>query len=366
MIHKKFIILPQIELFVLERFLMQVPQTYPNSDLEQIAISLGPDVYRLKNSKILITGGSGFVGTWLISSLLYLDAKFSLNLRIISNSRTLETYKLKLNQEVINKIEIIIGNAADLDIGKLDLDFVFYGSTSTTEKSLSLGSSPALHSGALRPENLIRQASRKHRLPTFVHLSSGAVYGPQLQKYEPRKTSEPIEPPTRRISFSEVYQDTKVKTEKMVELSHELGLVTGINARLFAFYGPGLPTNQQFAIGNFMRDALTRDRVIRILGNPNSIRSYMHASELTYCLIKLAVDQKPGKFNVGAPNGDSILNWANRVAGILGSKISVETVNSQISFYVPNMEETPQLNFIPRLDFDGYTREWAAWLAPQL
>ena len=356
----------QFQSLSVERVVMQVSSRYPQSDLEQIAISLGPDVYILKNARILITGGSGFVGTWLISSLLYLDTRFSLNLTIISNSRTLEAYKWKFDQELIEKIEIIIGDAAELDLSGLNFDIVFHGSTSTIAKSFSNGNSSALHSSAHGAENLIRQISEKKICTTFVNLSSGAVYGPQLNKFEPRKISENIEQRTSNNSFSELYQQAKNETEEIVTTAHKSGFITGINARLFAFYGPGLPINQQFAIGNFMRDALARDKVIKILGNPDSIRSYMHASELTYCLIKLAVDNKPGNFNIGAPNGDTIVNWAEKVAAVFGARVSLETINPQISFYVPDMEDSSQFKFNPRFDFDEYIKEWALWLAPQL
>jgi dTDP-glucose 4,6-dehydratase len=345
---------------------MQVPSRYPQADLEQISNSLGPDVLKLKNARILITGGSGFVGTWLISSLLYLDTRFSLNLRIISNSRNIEAYKLKLDRDLINRIEIIIGDAADLDLSELELDFVFHGSTSTFDNSFSHGRNSALHSSALGAENLIRQMSGKKHLTTFVHLSSGAVYGPQLNVFEPRKVSENIEQQSSSTSFSELYQEAKIETERIVTTSNKSGQITGINARLFAFYGPGLPINHQFAIGNFVRDALAPDKVIKILGNPDSVRSYMHASELTYCLIKLAVDNKPGNFNIGAPNGDSLVNWANKVADVLSARVELETLNPQISFYVPDMEDSLQFKFNPRFDFEEYIREWAFWLAPQL
>ncbi|CAN2169857.1 WcaG Nucleoside-diphosphate-sugar epimerases [Candidatus Nanopelagicaceae bacterium] len=345
---------------------MAIFSPYPQTDLEQIAMSLGRDVYELKYAKILITGGSGFVGTWLISALLYLDTKYSLNLRIVSNSRTFETYTTKFSKEVIGRIEILTGDVANLNISEIEFDFVFHGSTSTIENSLSLEINSLTSSSAFAAENLIQQISRKKKGTIFVHLSSGAVYGPQFQDFEPRKAFEPTQEETKNNSFSERYQDAKVKTERIVQDSSESNLIVGVNARLFAFYGPGLPVNQQFAIGNFMRDALSHDKVIKVLGNPDSIRSYMHASDLTYCLIKLAIERKPGNFNVGSPDGDSIINWARKVAKKLGAEVSIETINPQISFYVPDMQNSSQMTFIPRLDFEGYIEDWAFWLMPQL
>ena len=55
----------------------------PKSDLEEIAYRLENIWCELRNSTILILGGTGFVGTWITSSLIFANKNFGLNLKLI-------------------------------------------------------------------------------------------------------------------------------------------------------------------------------------------------------------------------------------------------------------------------------------------
>ena len=94
-------------------------------------------------------------------------------------------------------------------------------------------------------------------------------------------------------------------------------------ARCFAFVGPYLPLDSGFAVGNFIRDALTaREIVVRGDGSPR--RSYMYASDMAAWLWTIGVAGEHGQaYNVGSDEAVTISQLASSIATRAGHGTSV-------------------------------------------
>ena len=99
-------------------------------------------------------------------------------------------------------------------------------------------------------------------------------------------------------------------------MGEQHGLETVV-ARCFAFVGPDLPLNVHFAIGNFIRDALTAD-AITVSGDGTPLRTYLDQSDLAHWLFTLLEHGRPGQaYNVGSDEVISIAALAHLVRDIL-------------------------------------------------
>lgn len=169
--------------------------------------------------------------------------------------------------------------------------------------------------------------AKKNNCKRFLFISSGAVYG---INNNPMKESDECKPCTQ-------YGISKLNAEKMC-LNSDLDVCI---ARCFAFSGKFLSKTSQFAIGNFVNDAMNGQK-ISINSDGKSIRSFLDQEDLCRWLFKILIDSKPNEiYNVGSGNPISIFELAMLVKKILNQKIEV-SINASIpgsSIYLPNVSK---------------------------
>lgn len=119
-------------------------------------------------------------------------------------------------------------------------------------------------------------------------------------------------------------------------------------ARCFSFIGPGLPLDQAYAIGNFIRDAITNNS-IRIKSDGSAVRSYLHMKDLVVWLLTILVKGARGEaYNVGSERQVTIRELAHLVSEEVGgaSKVIIEGMPSRgvgTNIYYPRIDKAKGL-----------------------
>ncbi len=186
--------------------------------------------------------------------------------------------------------------------------------------------------------NYIQLAQKYHRESRIVYISSGAVYGKQKMLEGPIPESR-----IHDISHFDLNKKSYAWAKRNGELLFQPLASAGLNvaiARCFAFMGPWLPTDQHFAIGNFIRNAFLQ-QTITVLADRPVYRSYMYADDLVHWLMTIAehADSSLHTYNVGSDQPVGILEAAHHIANIFGLSVSAPNfkINSvdDADYYVP-------------------------------
>ena len=330
----------------------------PQGDLDLITSYLEPHKEAFENAKILIYGGTGFVGTWLTSGLLNANQILNLKLEIslVTRNKSLASSKFGEMSKCIEFIQNDLSVSEPSDVAQAD--YVFLGATPSISSTGSTKSAEVVSSAMNAANHASRARSHKFLKPKVLHLNSGAIYGKQPMDMLLRSESDPV-----LKSSSEPYVQAKILIDEILINAKINGLVDFISPRLFAFAGPLIPLDAHFAIGNFLRDGLGGGP-INLLGSPETRRSYLYPSDLVNILLRTIHLEKFQSFNIGNDQGIRMFDLAELILQITGSQ-GIELQGNHIppTNYVPGIDFVRnELNYQNLMPLDVSIERWLLWL----
>jgi UDP-glucuronate decarboxylase len=294
--------------------------------------------------KIFLTGGTGFFGKALLRH--HLSSERSAACEIAVLSRNPEQF-LAANSEFSRhpSISFLKGDIQQSDSLPWDHTFthVLHAATeSTMGPSLTpLQRYDQIVDGTRNILDLAVATGARR----FLLTSTGAIYGPQPADLAAIPEGWPGSPPLAEASTA--YGQAKRAAEHLCALVGEQHGLETVLARCFAFVGPDLPLNVHFAIGNFIRDALTAD-AITVSGDGTPLRTYLDQSDLAHWLLTLLEHGRPAQaYNVGSDEVISIAALAHLVRDILAPDKPVRILGqpnpgAARSRYVPDIRKAQQ------------------------
>ena len=330
----------------------------PEDDLVEILNDSLVDTEHLRNSQIAVLGGSGFIGTWIVSFLDFANEALNLNIEVIVPTRDeiLAKRKLRIKQDSI--VKLLKVDYCEIDeVDYQNSKFFVIGATPTNKFTGSYDDSKIKLATKNSVSSVIKFAQKVDWTPNVINLSSGAVYGEQVNTHQPEKDIE-----LKSLNLNE-YSLSKIDAESELQKSSSRGEMNCSNPRLFAFFGPHLPLDAHFAIGNFMNDCLKGEK-ISVNGNPQTTRSYLYPTDLVNWLIKLLVKPTNLPLNFGSDESMTMEEIANNLSATFGDrKIEYKNPDSQISHYVPSIENTKKyLEVSQTVSFSEGIERWIKWL----
>ena len=339
-------------------------QALPQTDLDHVLTHAAPLLRDFSGGHIFITGGTGFIGKWLLESLLHANRTLNASITATVLSRNPEVFLAAWPQFRDPALSFRQGDVREPQDGR-GHDAFIHAAGDADDKKNSADPLSMLDSIVQGGRNIL-QAAVEARCRHMLILGSGSAYGEQpvdmTHIAEDCRLAPRLDMPNAKAMNGEGKRIVELLTAHYAE-RHALPICT---ARCFSFLGPYLPLDRHFAAGNFMRDALQSAEIV-LNGDGSAIRSYMHPADLTIWLWTLLFRGAAGQsYNVGSEVAVTTWELAQKIAAQSPRKPLVrrlvEPGSNPPNRYVPAITRAQtELGLKLHIDLDQSIRRTLDW-----
>jgi dTDP-glucose 4,6-dehydratase len=261
----------------------------------------------MNRQRAVVTGGAGFLGSHLCDALLA-EGWYVVVVDNLLTGRRSNLAHLQ-NEPRFEFVEKDI--CQPFDVGKVDYVFHFASPASPVDyhthgiATLQVGSLGTFHA---------LDVAHKYRAKYFVS-STSECYGDPLEHPQKETYWGHVNP----IGPRSVYDEAKRFTEAVTMAYRRYHKVDTRIVRIFNTYGPRMQLNDGRVVPNFMKQAI-RGEDLTVYGDGNQTRSFCYVSDEVDGFLRLANSSEPLPVNIGNPNEFTILECAQMVLKVVGSK----------------------------------------------
>jgi dTDP-glucose 4,6-dehydratase len=333
----------------------------PRQDIERILEQTEGIWEDLRDGRLFVTGGTAFFGRWMLESFLRANDELRLGAEITVLTRDPARFT-EAAPHVARHAAVTIhpGDVRSFEFPDTECTHVLH---MATEAGLGFSQIASFETAIEGTKRVLRFAALRGARKLLL-TSSGAVYGRQPPDME-RLSEEYVGAPLPE-NVAAGYGHGKRAAEYLCSVAAANTDLEAKIARCFAFVGPLLPLDDNYAIGNFLRDALFRDH-IAVQGDGTPRRSYLYATDLAVWLWTILVRGESGRpYNVGSEEDVSIAELAETIAKIVRPGIPVRVAElatrAPPARYIPSTARAEsELGLHARVMLDEAVRRTAHW-----
>ena len=307
---------------------------------------------------IVITGGSGFVGSYLCENLVNDGHKII----VIDNLLTGSTENINnlMDNENFSFIEHDVQNHIEIED---KVDYVLHFASAASPKAYTEHPVNTLKAGSVGTINTLGLA-KKHDAE-YLLASTSEVYGDPLISPQNEEYWGNVNPNGERSMYDEAkrFAEAAVAT-----YSRSYDLKTKI-VRIFNTYGPRMQLNDGRVVTNFIVQAL-RNENITIYGDGSQTRSFSYVEDTVAGIISLMNSSEYDVFNIGNPNEMTVGQLAEKIIELTDSTSEIkylELPNDDPKQRKPDITKAKtKLNWEPKVNLEEGLTKTITWVQEQL
>jgi len=314
----------------------------------------------LEGKSILVSGATGMLGSYIVETLAALNKGVLKNkCKIFALCRSEKKAKLKLLEDTLAQIELVIGDICDLTDFDEHIDYIIHTASPASSKAYGKDPIGTIDANVIGTKNLLKIAD-KSKSDCFVFISSGEVYGVTGDLRYIKESDYGY------IDISDVracYAESKRLAENMCVAWRKQHNLNAKIVRLFHTYGSTMDLNDGRVFSDFVNNIVNNKNII-LHSDGSDVRALCYISDsVTAILLVLLKQTDSYVYNVGNPTQETtILDFANRLVNLFPEKNlevivdisqkSKEYISSPLSRHCPSIDKINQLGWSPVVDIE--------------
>jgi UDP-glucose 4-epimerase len=302
----------------------------------------------LAGRRVLVTGGSGFIGRHAVASLRHAGA----SVRVVD-----------LKPHPDPSVDVVVGDIADADA----LSEAFTGGSDSvvhlaavTSVLRSVENPGATFATNVAGTHLLLEAARAAGVSSLVFASTNAVTGPmEAPAIVETAVLKPLTP----------YGATKAAGEMLMSAYTASYGVRCVCLRLTNVYGPGMQAKDSI-VARLMR-AIRLEREFEIYGDGRQVRDYVHVADVIAAVrLGLANEAWAGPIVIGSGRSLSVLEVIETVRSVTGAELSARhgpARGGEMPAVIVDPSRAVDAGWKPQFGFaEGVRGVWEEWSAADL
>lgn len=296
------------------------------SDLENLSADLAEDFPRLSGKRLLITGGAGFLGYYLVQGVLHWNKHHNegdpVDLVVYDNFlRGLPEWLKNLEDDpalTLVKHDIVQPPPAEMG----DIDFLIHAASIASPIFYREYPIETMDANVIGFRHLLEyaksQADKGKPLESFLFYSTSEIYG------DPDPDNIPT-PETYRGNVSctgprACYDESKRYGETLaVNFAKQHGLPI-VTARPFNNYGPGLNINDGRVLPDFAKNIFNGEDIV-LLSDGSATRTFCYISDSIAGYYRILFRGRPGEaYNIGTEKPEISMSYLADTVAKLGTE----------------------------------------------
>lgn len=262
----------------------------------------------LKNKRVIVTGGAGFLGSHLCGRLLDLGARVLcvdnfLTGKLANIAAFMKNPRFTFHEHDVTK---------DLYDHRPVFAILHFASPASPTDYLKYPIQ-TLKVGALGTHKMLGLA--KEKKARFLLASTSEVYGDPKVHPQPETYWGHVNP----VGPRGVYDEAKRYAEALAMAYHRVHKIPVRIARIFNTYGPRMRPNDGRAIPAFISQALA-NKPLTVFGDGRQTRSFCYIDDEIEGLLRLLMSNQTGPMNIGNPMEMTVEELARLIIKISKSK----------------------------------------------
>lgn len=296
-------------------------------DIEYIA-NLDLPWEKLNHKRLLISGASGMIGSFLIDVIMYRNKNFNYNCSVLALGRNESKIKKKFeNYLYTDQFAFVSQDINEPLLNIENVDFIIHAASNTHPVAYSSDPIGTITTNIIGTYNLLKYAV-ECKTERVLFASSVEIYGENredIDKFDESYCGY-IDCNTIRAG----YPESKRAGEALCQAFIKQNGLDVVIARLSRTYGPTMLNSDTKAISQFIKKGVLKEDIV-LKSEGTQFYSYSYVADAVSGILTVLLKGKCGEaYNVSDDGSNiSLKNLAEMIAGYVGKKIVFEIPNEK-------------------------------------